>query len=94
MFVFLAAGGSLARGPFLWAMQSYVTIGSNCIPVPGAMGVSDYLMLDAFETIMSPDQAANLELLSRSLSFYLCVILCGIFTLAAYLIQKRKERLC
>lgn len=94
LFVFLAAGGPAASAPLLWAMESYVIIGSNCIPIPGAMGVSDYLMLDAFESIMTRPQAANLELLSRSLSFYLCIILCGLVVLAAYLIQKRKEHIC
>ncbi len=93
VFVYLASGGQFRSAPLLLAMQSYVITGSNCIPIPGAMGVSDYLMLDAFGTIMTPEQSANLELLSRSLSFYLCVILCGIITLAAFLIQKRKEHL-
>ena len=93
VFVYLASGGQFRSAPLLLAIQCYVITGSNCIPIPGAMGVSDYLMLDAFGTIMTPEQSANLELLSRSLSFYLCVILCGIITLAAFLIQKRKEHL-
>ena len=56
-----------------------VVLGSNYIPIPGAMGVADGLMLDVFAELFGDGVlATNLELLTRSISFYLCVILCGI----------------
>lgn len=91
MFTYLATGGSLENAGELWAMQGYVVLGSNVIPIPGAMGVSDYIMLDGFRSIMSEHAAVNLELLSRSFSFYICIFLCGISTLIQYrLINKRR----
>ncbi|MBQ9760273.1 MAG: flippase-like domain-containing protein [Clostridia bacterium] len=90
MFTYLASGGSLSRAGELWAMQGYVVIGSNSIPIPGAMGVSDYIMLDGFRSIMSESAAVNLELLSRSFSFYICIFLCGISTLIQF--QRLKKR--
>lgn len=93
MFVFAAtAGKGLAGGLELLFRQIYVVMGANCLPVPGAMGVSDYMMLDGFRSIMEESQAVNLELLSRSLSFYCCVIICGVITLVQYLrVKKRGE---
>lgn len=89
VFAFLAAGGSYEHIGKLWALQCYAVLGSNSVPIPGAMGVSDYLMLDGFKLIMNAQSAANLELLSRGLSFYVCVILCGVITVIKYLRQKK-----
>lgn len=79
MFVFLAAyGGSFRQAADIWTVQSYTVIGSNCIPIPGAMGVFDYLLLNGLESFLPSEQAVCLELASRSVSFYSCIILCGI----------------
>ena len=88
-FTYLAMGGRLARVPDVLAMQSYVVIGSYCVPVPGAMGVADYLMLDGFGSFLPVDHAVNMELLSRALSFYSCVLICGITVLITY--RRRKK---
>ena len=91
-FVFLASGGEPARSGDIWAVQCYTVIGSNAVPIPGAMGVSDYIMLDGFGKVISFQNAVNFELLSRSLSFYVCVALCGITALIKYLRQRKLER--
>ena len=94
LFVFLSAGGAASQAPDIWAIQCYSVIGSNAIPIPGAMGVSDYILLDGFGKIIPSYQSAlNLELLSRSLSFYVCVIVCGITTAIKYLIQRKQRKL-
>lgn len=72
--------------------QGYATLGSNSIPIPGAMGVSDYLMIDGFTKVLDDITAVNLELLSRSFSFYSCVIICGISTLVYFLMVRRRGR--
>ena len=93
VFCFLAGGGPPHLAPKLFAMQSNVVIGSCCIPIPGSMGVTDLLMLDGFSSLMNEDQAANLELLSRFISFYICVLLCGVIVLITYAIMRlRKKR--
>lgn len=90
LFVFLATGGEASKAADIWAIQSYTVIGSNAVPIPGAMGVSDYIMLDGFCKLMPYQNAVNFELLSRSLSFYVCVILCGLTVFIKYLIQKKR----
>ena len=89
VFVFLASGGAFSEAAGIWAVQSYVVVGSNAIPIPGAMGVSDYIMLDGYGRMMDITNAVNLELLSRSISFYICIVLCGAIVLVKYLTQKR-----
>ena len=78
---YLSMGGEVRRVVELFTIQSSVVLGSNSIPIPGAMGVTDYLMLDAFGSIMDEARAANLELLSRSVSFYSLIIICGVIVL-------------
>ena len=79
LFVFLAAGGEKALSLDVWSAECMVVLGSNYIPIPGAMGVADGLMLDVFAQMFGDGVlATNLELLTRSISFYLCVILCGV----------------
>lgn len=88
---FLAIGGNLHDMMSVWIVQCFVVIGSNAIPIPGAMGASDYIMLDGFSKIVPYRQAVNFELLSRSISFYSCVILCGVVVLLRYISQKRRK---
>ncbi len=92
VFTFLATGGSLANALDVFCVESLVFIGCNAIPIPGAMGVTDFMLLDGFKGVMSAEAAEYLGLLSRSISFYLCVILCGALILFRYL-QIRFRRL-
>lgn len=91
-FTYLAEGGTLKEAVRVFFTQTDVTLGAHCIPIPGSMGVTDYLMLDGFGEL----QIANptfLELLSRSLSFYICIIICGIAVLSGcYALSKRDKR--
>ena len=91
-FVFLASGGEPAKAMDIWAVQCYTVVGSNAVPILGAMGVSDFIMLDGFGKIIPGLYAVSFELLSRSLSFYVCVALCGLTVLIKYLRQRRQER--
>ena len=82
-FVYVGTGGAPGR---LWDVivtQSLVVVGSNAIPVPGAVGVADYLFLDGFEAIVP--EPVNLELLSRGISLYCCIALCALALLLSVL---------
>ena len=94
VFCFLAGGGSWKMVPDLFAMQSNVVLGAYCIPIPGSMGVTDYMMLDGFSSMgMTEERCANLELLSRGMSFYICILLSGLIVLMKYAsIRFRREK--
>ncbi len=91
---FLATGQSIKKAIDVWFVQCFVALGSNCIPVPGAMGVADYLMLDGYHMIVGKDLATHMELLCRTLSFYGCVGVSGVIVLVAILMRKVKDRKC
>jgi hypothetical protein len=92
VFCFLAGGGSVRMAPRLFALQSNVVIGSCCIPIPGSMGVTDYLMIDGFSSFMTEQESANLELLARGTSFYICILLCGLIVLVKTVrLRMRKD---
>lgn len=92
MCLHMAMGGKMTLAGVVFASQCLVTIGYNCVPVPGGMGVADLLMLDGFSTLMDRDAAFRLELLSRGISFYLCAAVGGVITLLGYVLLKKKER--
>ena len=91
IFVYLATGGSLSKVATLFATQGFVYTGSNSMPIPGAVGVADYLFMDGCHTIGIKDPV-NLELLSRGISFYACIIICGFITLIAYFRKGIKKK--
>lgn len=91
--VYLATFGTPENIFNIWSIECLVIIGAYCVPVPGGMGITDYLMLQGFKNIMSVEQAVNLELLSRGLSFYICVVSCGIIALIRYVILKRSNKI-
>ncbi|MCH5167649.1 MAG: flippase-like domain-containing protein [Erysipelotrichales bacterium] len=89
LFVFLATYGNPSNLFSIWATQVYVAAGSFCVPIPGGMGVADYIMLDGYNNIMEFTRSANLQLLSRSISFYCCIIICGIIVLVKYILARK-----
>lgn len=90
--VFLAVGGNVAAIPRVFATQGCVILGSNAVPVPGAVGVADYLFLEGFRGVVPESDIINIELLSRGISFYGCIILCVIIVAVCYLIDKKRIR--
>jgi len=75
----------------IFASQCLINIGFNTVPVPGAMGVADYLMVDGYSSLMEREEALRLEMLSRGFQFYICVAVSGIFMMACYLIMKKRR---
>ena len=91
LFAWLALHGERGQLGRLWVTQCFVAIGSNCVPIPGSMGVTDYLMLDGYMNLMDRNTAFRLQMLSRGLSFYCCVLLSGMVVLGAVLYGKRNK---
>ena len=90
--VFMATGEGIKKALDVTFVQCFVAMGSNCIPIPGAMGVADYLMLDGFTNVVGADAATNMELLCRSISFYGCIITSAVIVVIGYIIPKIKNR--
>ncbi len=93
MLLFISLGGKLKDAPLIISKQCLMTIGYNFVPIPGAMGVSDYLMLDGFTRVMERVMAFRIEMLSRGITFYICVALSGIITLIGYIAGKDRNHI-
>ncbi len=89
LFVFLAEGGAPDNLVQVLAHQMIVTLGANSVPIPGAMGVSEYLfivLLGGFFT------RRNLSMiLVRTISHYFAFISCGIATLLFHIHIRVKK---
>ena len=84
--VFMAVGGTAINAFKAFSVQAFAVLGSNAIPIPGAVGVADYILLSGFKQIVC--EPASVELLSRGISFYATIIFCGVLLLGV-LIKRR-----
>ncbi len=91
MLVYASLGGEKGRMITVFAKQCMVNIGYNLVPIPGAMGISDYLMIDGFGYIMSENMVYTVEMISRAITFYFCVTVSGIVTLLGYFAGRKKS---
>lgn len=89
--VYVAVGGSIRNFGDVMVTQGFVVLGSNAVPIPGSVGVADYLFLNGFSTLI-PDNTVSIELLSRGISFYSCLILCGVLTIVNYVADINRKR--
>lgn len=80
--IYAASGYPTRNLGKVFAIQSWVVMGSNAVPLPGAVGVADYLFLDGYGALMA--DPVNMELLSRTISFYSCVLICAVVLLIAF----------
>jgi len=92
MFVYLALHGKLWHAFNVWSIQAMVSVGSYCAPVPGAVGVADYLLLNGLKMIPKVPSVANLELLSRGISFYACVLISVIIVIGGNIRNNIKSK--
>ncbi|MBO7565396.1 MAG: flippase-like domain-containing protein [Clostridiales bacterium] len=90
VLVYLAFGGSMANLPEVTAVSCLVLVGVYSLPVPGGMGVADFLLLSGLCQIEDIASTANLALFSRGISFYSCIALTIVILIVGYLCQNRK----
>ncbi len=83
--VFLAMGLDASFGDVL-IMQIYCTVGASAIPLPGAVGISETLYLIVFERFISdPNLCMFSMVLSRTVSGYLAIMICGCITMTYHM---------
>ena len=80
-----------AMAPKMFAMQSNVVLGACCVPIPGAMGAADYMLLDGFGQLMSEDAAITMEMLCRGVTFYGSVSTGLLIVIIGYLAGRKRN---
>ena len=76
----------------VFAMQSFVVLGYNSIPLPGGIGVYEYLYLKVYGNYFSVSFIVIAMMVTRVISYYLSMILCGIYTMVYHLIGTRVKK--
>ncbi len=65
----------------LFCLQSLVLIGYNSIPLPGGVGVFEYLYLNIYCISFPSALILPAVMVTRGISYYIRFILCGVYTL-------------
>ncbi|MBR4708320.1 MAG: flippase-like domain-containing protein [Pseudobutyrivibrio sp.] len=91
-FAYIAMTGEKGFVGEMFSKQCLINIGYNYVPIPGALGIADYLMIDGFSSIMSKGTAFEIDMISRGMTFYLCVTLSGVITLIGYLKGRKIKK--
>ena len=92
VLVYLAFGGSVNNLADVTAVSCLVLVGVYSLPVPGGMGVADFLLLSGLCQIEDIASTANLALFSRGISFYSCILLTIIILIIGYFWQEKRIR--
>lgn len=66
-------------------IQALLALAVNCLPIPGAVGASEAAFLTACAAVFGAGHVAAAMLLSRGLSFYLPLVVSGVFTALTHL---------
>lgn len=92
--IFMSMGYGVRKALKVCVMQCFVAVGSNSIPIPGSMGVADYIMLDGFNQIVGEANSTSMELLCRGMTFYGCMITSSIIVVVGFIIRRMRKREC
>ena len=93
-FVFIAIEGEASLFDVLTS-QALVTVASNSVPIPGAVGISEYLFLSITASLMLTPARKSATLLCLLMSHYFCFLICGIYTFAfhcSHIVKKHKKK--
>ena len=83
--VFLAMGIDASFADVI-VLQIYCTVGASAIPLPGAVGISETLYLIIFNRLITdPNLCMFSMVLSRSVSGYLAIMICGCITMTYHM---------
>ncbi|MBO7048615.1 MAG: flippase-like domain-containing protein [Spirochaetia bacterium] len=88
VFVYFALHGDYSNGFMIFIIQCYVVVGSNFLPMPGAVGISEFIMVFGYSMLMSNDMAVGLAIASRGISFYTCSIVSLFTVILGYIFIK------
>ena len=79
----------------LFALQTFWTVASYAIPIPGAVGISEGMFLVLFSAVFGPELLMPGLFLSRGINFYLSLVVCATVTIINQfrLVRIEKKRL-
>lgn len=92
VFCYYALHGNIADGFKVFIIQTYVVMGSNFIPVPGAIGISEFLMFYGYTMLLNEEAAYSLAILGRGIAFYSCSFISIFTVIFGYIFIRTKQK--
>lgn len=92
-FIYLSFGLNTMSALELIAFQICITLASDFIPLPGGVGISETLLLKINKFIYGVSLATSSMILLRGISFYIFIILAGIFYLIFHFSKRQKREI-
>lgn len=88
-FVYLSFHLDGASMQTIVLLQGMVSVAVDMLPLPGGMGISENLFLQIFKPLCGKELLVPLLVVSRGISYYTQVIICGIMSIVAYFVFGR-----
>lgn len=74
-------------------LQSMISVSSDVLPLPGGMGVNENMFVEVFRNIFGEERVLPAMVISRGISHYTQMIICGIMTIASVFIIKDQRNI-
>lgn len=92
VFVCLAADGS-ASFCDIFVLQCFLLVGYSSIPLPGGVGIFEFLYLNIYKLAFSEKQfLLSAMMIMRTISYYLCMLVTGAVSLIYHVITVRRKK--
>lgn len=76
----------------LFAMQAFVLIGYNSVPLPGGVGAFEYLYLNIYCLRFENAFILSAMMVTRVISYYISILISGAFTLGYHVAVMKREK--
>ncbi len=74
----------------IFAIQTFVVLGFNAVPLPGGSGAFEYMYLEAYAHVFTDDMTKTTMLITRVISYYLAIVVCAAITLIHHLLPPAR----
>ena len=75
----------------MFAMQTFVMLGYNFIPLPGGTGAFEYLYLNVYDGVFETEFIFIAMMITRTISYYASMVVSGVYTLVYHVLGSKKE---
>lgn len=90
---FVCAAASDCNMAEVFALQAFVVLGYNSIPLPGGAVAFEYLYLNVYEGIFAPAFILVAMMVTRVISYYCSMLLSGVYTIGYHIgLMKRAPK--
>ncbi len=73
-------------------LQSFISLGADMLPLPGGMGITEYLFAAIFRPVFGDNLVVPALIVSRGFSYYVQLLLSAVMTIIAFIfIFNKKE---